>query len=82
MLRNADWKQDAEEKARLILDEESAVRRLGARKQVETVTVGEPEAFGSFPQRMKLKVRVVYNNGSEDSLYYFPDTCQMWPVVD
>jgi hypothetical protein len=81
MLQHAEWKRAAEEKARLILDEESAVRRLGARKQVETVTVSEPEAFGVFPQRMRLRVRVVYNNGTEESSYYFPDTCQMWPVV-
>jgi hypothetical protein len=30
---------------------------------------------------MRLKVRVVYDNGSEDNSYYFPDTCQLWPVV-
>jgi hypothetical protein len=49
MLQNAVWRRAAEEKARLILEEESAVRKLGARKQVETVTVSEPESFGVFP---------------------------------
>jgi hypothetical protein len=80
MLQNAEWKRAAEEKARTILEEESAVRRLGARKQVETVTVSEPESFGTFPPRMRLKVRVAYNNGSEECSYYFPDTCLLWPT--
>lgn len=81
MLHDAEWKRAAEKKSRSVIEEEGSSKKFGDRKHIGTVTVSDPEPFGVFPPRMRLRVRVVYDNGSEDCSYYFPDTCQLWPIV-
>lgn len=81
MLQNAEWKRAAEKKSRMVIEEESASKNFADRRHIGTVTVYEPEAFGVFPPRMRLRVNVVYENGSEENFYYFPDTRQLWPVI-